>query len=70
MHPLEMTEDGLSTVEIRVLQELAAGAGASWSHVWIGRELTDQEVLLDVRKSKDSYNQRLQGDGSPVARGP
>ena len=44
MHPLEMTEGGLSEIEKRILQELAIGAGARKVDVWVGPELSDAEV--------------------------
>src|SRR5690349_16304684 len=34
MHPLEMTEGGLSEIEDRILRELAIGAGARRVSVW------------------------------------
>ena len=48
VHPLEMVEDGLSQVEDRVLRELGAGAGARKVLVWVGRELSDDEVRAFV----------------------
>jgi len=45
IQPLEMIEGGLSQVEERVLRELAAGAGARKVFVWVGHELSDQEVI-------------------------
>ncbi len=45
IHPLEKTEGGLSQVEERVLLEVAAGAGARRTIVWVGHELSDQEAL-------------------------
>jgi rod shape-determining protein MreB and related proteins len=48
MHPLEMVEGGLSGVENRVFQEVADCAGASRIAVWVGHELSDQEVLEKV----------------------
>ena len=44
MHPLEMSDGGLSPVEERVLVELAAGAGATRAVAWTGRVLSDDEV--------------------------
>ena len=44
MHPLEHLEGGLTVVEARALQELAAGAGGREVYVWTGRELMDQEI--------------------------
>jgi rod shape-determining protein MreB len=45
MHPLEMTEEGLSFVEERVLRECAEGAGCSRSIIHVGSLLSDQEVI-------------------------
>lgn len=45
MHPLDMVVGGLSQVEDRVLRELATFAGARAIDVWVGPELTDQEVI-------------------------
>jgi rod shape-determining protein MreB and related proteins len=44
IHPLEMTEGGLSEIEKRVMQEVAIGAGASKVVVWTGPELADHAV--------------------------
>jgi rod shape-determining protein MreB len=49
MHPLEMTEGGLSEIEKRILNELAIGAGAMKVVVWVGPELSDTEVREKVR---------------------
>lgn len=49
MHPLEMTEGGLSEVEERIFVELARGAGALKAVVWIGHVLTDDQVLEKLR---------------------
>lgn len=70
IHPLEMSDGGLSQVESRVLRELADINCASETHIWDGPELSDPQVLEVIRMNKDSYNKRLQGDGSPVARRP
>jgi rod shape-determining protein MreB and related proteins len=48
MHPLEMVEGGLSGVENRVFMEVADCAGASRIAVWVGHELSDQEVVEKV----------------------
>ena len=53
MHPLEMLEDGLSQVEARVLREVAYGAGGSWVALWQGHELSDIEVLNEIKRSKN-----------------
>lgn len=45
IHPLAMSEGGLSAVEERILLEVAEGAGASRVAVWDGPLLTDQQVL-------------------------
>jgi len=45
MHPLELIGEKLSDVEERVLQELALSAGARDVKLWIGQELTDEEIL-------------------------
>ena len=44
MHPKLSPEGGLTQVEIRVLRELAIGAGARRVIVWEGRDLRDEEV--------------------------
>lgn len=49
MHPLAMTEGGLSPVEQRVLMEVAEGAGAKRAAVWVGRELNDAEAREKAR---------------------
>jgi len=45
MHPMEKIDGGLSQVEERVLKDLAIIAGAQKVEVWVGHELTDDEVL-------------------------
>jgi hypothetical protein len=44
IHPLEMTEGGLSQVEDRIFLEMALGTGASKVVVFVGDELTNEEV--------------------------
>jgi rod shape-determining protein MreB and related proteins len=44
MHPLERIEGGLSQVEERVLQELAASVGSKHTVVWVGESLSDEDV--------------------------
>jgi len=44
IHPLEMTDGGLSQIEERAFHEVAMGAGASKAFVWVGPELSDAEV--------------------------
>lgn len=46
IHPLEKIDGGLSQVEERLFQELAAGAGAI---VWVGAPLSDAEVIAKVK---------------------
>jgi hypothetical protein len=46
IQPMAMSEGGLSPVEERCLQELALSAGARKVIVYIGKPLTDQEILL------------------------
>lgn len=45
VQPMEMIEKGLSPVENRVLKELAIGAGGRKVTVWVGNELSNQEVI-------------------------
>jgi len=45
IHPIEMVEGGLSQVEERMFKELATAAGARKVSVWLGHELSDQEVV-------------------------
>lgn len=49
IHPMAMTDDGLSSVEVRVLSELTVGAGARESVIWVGHPLSDQEVRVKAR---------------------
>lgn len=44
IHPVEMTEGGLSEVEIKILREIALGAGAHKVVVWDGGTLTLDQV--------------------------
>lgn len=54
LHPLGSPAGGFTQVERRALREMALGAGASDVRLWIGPELSDQEVLSDrVLKSDD-----------------
>ncbi len=48
MHPIEKIDGGLSQVEERVLEDLAVVAGGQKVCVWVGHELTDNEVLLQL----------------------
>jgi hypothetical protein len=45
VHPVEMTEGGLSQVEERVFLELGLGAGGRKVRVHVGPELGDQGVI-------------------------
>lgn len=45
IHPLGDPEGGFTQIERLVLYEMALGAGASKVHVWIGRNLTDHEIV-------------------------
>ncbi len=45
MHPLGDPAGGYTQVEIRVLHEMALGAGASEVRLWQGRPLTDAELI-------------------------
>ncbi len=44
LHPLGDPAGGFTQIEVRALQEMARGAGASEVIVWQGRNLTDQEL--------------------------
>lgn len=44
LHPLEKLEGGLTKVEQRALVETAEGTGARRACVWVGRQLTDEEL--------------------------
>jgi hypothetical protein len=44
LHPIHLSEDGLSSFEIVGLQALGASSGAHRTYVWLGRSLTDQEL--------------------------
>jgi rod shape-determining protein MreB and related proteins len=45
IHPMEKIEGGLTLIERRALRELAIGAGAREAFIWVGRELTDDEII-------------------------
>jgi len=45
IQPLDKIDGGLSQVEERLLTELSMAAGAQNVVVWVGSELTDQEVI-------------------------
>jgi len=50
VHPLEMSEGGLSQVENRILVEVAEGAGIDQVVVWPGSELSAAEALDRLRR--------------------
>ena len=45
MHPLENIDETLSEVEEKVLKEIALNAGAREVKLWLGKELSDKELL-------------------------
>ena len=45
MHPLENIDEKLSEVEEKVFKELALSSGAREVKLWVGEELTDEELL-------------------------
>ena len=45
MHPLENIDEMLSEVEEKVFKEVALSAGAREVKLWVGEELTDEELL-------------------------
>jgi hypothetical protein len=49
MHPTSMVDGGLSGVEYRILFEIAEGAGAKRAEVWVGSELSDDQVRDKAR---------------------
>ena len=49
IHPIDMTEGGLSEVEHRIFLEVAYGAGSKKVMVWLGSELEDNEVLQQAK---------------------
>lgn len=49
MHPMAMVDGVLSEVEDRVLRELAASAGARKILIWVGKQLTDEEITNKVK---------------------
>ena len=46
---MDMFDGGLSKIEERAFMELAAGAGARKVMVWVGHELSDQEVINNAK---------------------
>ncbi|MEJ2497015.1 MAG: hypothetical protein P8Y43_05995 [Sulfurovaceae bacterium] len=47
MHPLEMVDEKLSEVEKNVFREVALAAGARDVKLWLGKKLSDNE-LVDI----------------------
>ncbi len=45
IHPLGDPAGGFTQIERRAIREMALGAGASKVIVWVGRNLSDQELL-------------------------
>ncbi|MES9826333.1 MAG: rod shape-determining protein [Candidatus Thiodiazotropha endolucinida] len=52
VHPMEKTEGGLTMIEVRALRELAFGAGARDSIVYVGKVLSPHEIDFDSIKEK------------------
>ena len=51
MHPLEMTDGGISEVERRLLREIAISAGAYKEAVWVGDELNPHQVIEKLKNA-------------------
>ncbi len=54
VHPLDKLDGGLSPLEERALLELAESAGAGSAHIWLGRQLSDQEVIDGAYNARSS----------------
>ncbi len=52
VHPMEKTEGGLTMMEVRALKELAFGAGARDSIIYVGKELSPHEIDFDSIKGQ------------------
>jgi len=50
MHPIDKIDEKLSEVEEKCLKELALNAGAREVRLWIGDELTDEELLEPIKE--------------------
>lgn len=51
MHPLEMTDGGISEVERRLLREIAISSGAYKVAVWVGDELNSHQVIEKLKNA-------------------
>ena len=51
MHPMSMTDGGLSQVEDQILRELAVSVGARNSFVWVGEKLTNEEIISKCKST-------------------
>ena len=49
IHPIALVEGGISGIEYRILMEVAEGAGAKRATVWVGPELSDEQVREKAR---------------------
>ena len=45
MHPVENIDEKLSEIEEKTFKELALNAGARTVKLWVGKELSDEEIL-------------------------
>jgi len=45
MHPIENIDEKLSEVEEKIFKELALNSGAKEAKLWLGNELSDEELL-------------------------
>lgn len=45
MQPKEIIDGGVTFIEQRVLMEVAVGAGARQVKVWLGQDLTTEEIM-------------------------
>lgn len=52
MHPIEKIDGGLSQVEERVLKDLAIITGAQKVVLWVGNDLTDEDVLQKAKEKQ------------------
>ncbi len=52
MHPIEKIDGGLSQVEERVLKDLAIIVGGRKIILWVGHELSDEDVLQKVKQEQ------------------